>query len=138
MKIKNNVVYLWEEGNAILGFCKVKTKDVDEEFGGGYEFANRDGKKAKHALAKNRAIRQVKTQFVNVFNALKLYGKKILDSQGNIDPKKFLEFETAIQRKKAKSDKIDINETDNLLKIKDLKIEMIDSDIANKLRIGNE
>lgn len=136
MKIEENIVYLWEESNTILGFCKVNINGIREEFGAGYEIADKDGKKAKHALAKNRAIRQVKIQFLNVFDALKMYGKKILDSEGNIDPNEFLKQEKAIQRKKAKSGIVDLNEKDKFTKLKDLKVNVINSEIANKLRIN--
>lgn len=136
MQIKENEIYIWEQGNAILGFCKVSINGIEEEFGAGYEIANKNGKKVKNGLAKNRAIRQVKIQFANVIDALKLHGKKILDNEGNIDPKEFLKVEEAIQRKKIKSGKTELEEEGLLTKLKDLKINMITEEESFKLNIG--
>jgi hypothetical protein len=130
--IEKNQIYLWEEGLAILGYSYISINGVEEEFGAGYEIGNN-----KNGLAKNRAIRQVKIQFANVIDAIKLYGKKILDKEGNIDQKEFLNYEKAIQRSKAKIGLIDLKEKNKFTKLKDLKVNMITEDQANKLQISN-
>lgn len=135
--IKDNEVYIWEENGAILGFCKVSINGIKEEFGAGFAIEDLEGNKTKDGLAKNRAIRQVKIQFANVMDAIKLYGDKIIDKFGNIDQQEFLKQEKAIQRKKAKTKLVDLEEKDIFMKLKDLKINMIDYNQANKLGIGN-
>ena len=137
MQIKDNEVYIWEENGAILGFCKVSINGINEEFGAGYAIEDKKGNIVKHALAKNRAIRQVKIQMANVMDALKLYGDKILDKFGNIDQQEFLKQEKAIQRNKAKTGLVDLEEKEVFTKLKDLKINMIDSNQANELGIGD-
>lgn len=135
--IKENEIYLWEENGAILGFCKVSINGVKEEFGGGYAIETKEGKKSSDGLARNRAIRQVKIQFANVIDAIKIYGDKIIDKFGNIDQQEFLKQEKAIQRNKLKTGFVDLEEKEVFTKLKDLKVNMIDSNQANKLGIGN-
>lgn len=131
--LKKNLVYIWEEGDVILGFCRVAVNGIEEDFGGGFKIEHKDGKKTQDGLAKNRAIRQVKLQFANVLEALRIYGKKILDKEGNIDPQEFLKYEKALQRKMFKTkDK----EAKIVIQLKNLKTKMITEEIANKLNIG--
>jgi len=138
MKIKENQVYIWEQGNCILGFCKVSINGIEEEFGGGYEITDREGKETKSGLAKNRAIRQVKIQFANVMDAVRFYGKKILDKEGNVDPKKFLEYETAKKRTEAKNIlKKVFKKEEKPTQLKDLKVSMITEEESFKLGIAN-
>lgn len=134
MKIKNNQVLYWEENDAILGFCQVVQGKIKENFGGGFAMQDKEGKPSKSGFAKNRAIRQVKTQFVNVFNALILYGDKILDKDGNIDPKKFLEYEKSLVRSYAKGKKVN----DKLLALKDLDTKKITLKQATSLKLSEK
>jgi len=135
MKATTNTVYLWEENAAILGYAKFDINGVKESFGGGYKIEDKDEKKSKSGLHKNRAIRQVKTQFVNVVNALNLYGDKILDKEGNVDPKEFLSYEKASSRSIAKGKK---EAVDDLMDIKKLKTKMLTFKQASKLNLSNE
>jgi len=137
-KIKANHVYIWEEGSAILGYCKISINGIKDEFGAGYEIADRKGKKVKHGLAKNRAIRQVKIQFANSMDAIRIYGKKVLDKEGNIDQQEFLKYERALERTKAKSGIVDLEEREDFTKLKDLKVKMITEEDSIKLGISNE
>ncbi len=131
--IKKNLVYLWEEGGAILGFCRIDINDVNEDFGGGFRIETKDGEATQDGLAKNRAVHQVKLQFMNVFEAIKIYGKKILDKEGNVDPQEFLKYEKALQRKIAKTKD---PEVDTLMKLKELKTKMITEKESRRLNIG--
>ncbi len=133
MNIKKNQIYIWEEDDAILGFAKLSINGITEEFGGGYKIVKKDGSPTKSGFARNKAIRQVKIQFANVINALKIYGGKILDKEGNIDPQEFLKYEKALQRKRVKWGLIN---RDNFVKLKDLKVNMIDTKKSIKLGIG--
>ena len=136
--INENEIYLWEEGGNILGFCSINIKGIKEDFGGGFAIENKEGKKEKNGLARNRAIRQVKIQFANVIDALKIYGKEVLDSYGNIDPKKFTEKEKALQRMRVKNDIVAFVKEDMITKLKDLKVNMITTEESIKLGIGNK
>lgn len=97
-KMKENIVYYWQDMDRIIGAMRVKLKGIDEVYG--YGFMIEDSPLLKYEMHKRgkdisdrdfsvlnrkRAITQVKTQLANVWNALNVHGKAILDDKGDID-----------------------------------------------------
>ena len=92
-----NKIYYWQDLDRIIGAMKVKTNDVDLLYGYGYiiedspllkEVMKQRGKDTNRdfsVMNRKRAITQVKTCLANVWNALNVHGKKILDEKGEID-----------------------------------------------------
>lgn len=93
-----NKIYYWQDLDRIIGAMRIKLDEIDEIFGYGYiiedspilnEVMKQRGKdpsgKDFSVLNRKRAISQVKTCLANVWNALSVHGKKILDDKGEID-----------------------------------------------------
>lgn len=97
-KMIENVIYYWQDMDRIIGAMRIRMRGIDEVFG--YGFMIEDSPLLKYEMHKRgkdvsdrdfsvinrkRAVSQVKIQLANVWNALNVHGKKILDSAGNID-----------------------------------------------------
>lgn len=93
-----NKIYYWQDLDRIIGAMRIKLDGIDEIFGYGYiiedspilnEVMKQRGKdpsgKDFSVLNRKRAISQVKTCLANVWNALNVHGKKILDDKGEVD-----------------------------------------------------
>lgn len=97
-------IYLWRNDDKIEGAAPVITKDgVKALFCYGWEIEKvPDVKRNEDKHQAWRAKVQVKNILNNTLNAINWYGEKILDTNGNIDKKKFqyAEMATAMRAKK--------------------------------------
>ena len=86
-------------------------------------------------LNTKRAINQVKINCVNVYNALIVHGKSILDETGNIDNEKFKKKERELQKKLVGGIFIDINVTNPFIPLKDIPIKEITLNKASEFNL---
>ena len=95
MTIKPWTIYLWRNEDKIEGAAPIVTKDgIKSLFAYGWDIEvdplakrNEDKHQAWRAKVK------VKNLLNNTLNVINWYGKKILDKNGNVDPKKLSEYE---------------------------------------------
>lgn len=96
-KIDAWTVYLWRNGDKMEGAAPVVTRDgIKATYCFGWEIEkvpNVKRNEDKHQAW--RAKVQVKNLLTNTLNVLNWYGKKVLDSNGNVDPTKLAQMETA-------------------------------------------
>lgn len=108
-KLVPSKIYYWQEGDNIFGAMRVKMKRLDEVFGGGFSIEDSEllkfemTKKGKdvdsinfYPFNRKKAISQVKIVLVNVYNALLVHGKSILDKNKDIDIELFKKKEREI------------------------------------------
>jgi len=111
LTIKPWTIYLWRNEDKIEGAAPIVTKDgVKSLFAFGWQIE--EVPEAKRNDDKHQAWRakvQVKNILNNTLNAINWYGKKILDRNGNVDPKKLSEREAASALQAVKQD-VDIND----------------------------
>lgn len=111
MKIKAWTIYLWRNGDKIEGCAPIVTRDgVKANYCVGWEIEEvPDVKRNEDKHQAWRAKVQVKNMLNNTLNVVNWYGKKILDSRGDVDPKKLLLSETASAMQAHKSN-VDISD----------------------------
>jgi hypothetical protein len=84
-------IYLWRKGDKYEGASPVVTTDgIKEVYCFGWEIEKVEG--AKRNEEKHQAWRakvNVKNLLNNTLNVINWYGKKVLDSKGNIDVKRY-------------------------------------------------
>ena len=114
-KLTPNVIYYWNEGDRITGAMQIKVKGVNDLYGYSFliednpfliEQMKKDGKNVDKDFTlvnTKKATQQVKIQLSNVYNALMVHGKKVLDKNGDIDPELFKEAEVKLSKKKTKN-----------------------------------
>jgi len=95
--IKPWVIYLWRNGDKMEGAAPVVTKDgIKELFAYGWEIEkDPEAKRNEDKHKVWRAKTKIKNLLNNTLNVLNWYGKKVLDSRGNINPTKVAEAEAA-------------------------------------------
>ena len=111
LTIKPWTIYLWRNEDKMEGAAPVVTKDgIKSIFCYGWEIEKvPDAKRNEDKHQAWRAKVQVKNLLNNTLNAINWYGKKILDSDGNIDKEKFL-YAEASSAMQAKKNNVDINQ----------------------------
>lgn len=138
-----NVIYTWIEKDVVFGTIRIVFDGFDELFGYGYKIEDNPAIVKKRDLSYNiinqkRAFTQVKIQLLNTYNALRLYGKKILDNDGNIDWKKYMWAERVNQNTPKNGIIIDLNESHPIIPLVDFKsIKEITYQEACNLGINN-
>lgn len=111
LTIKPWVIYLWRNGDKMEGASPIVTKDgLKGIYCYGWEIEkvpNVKRNEDKHQAW--RAKVQVKNMLNNTLNIINWYGRRILDSNGNIDNEKVLyaETQTAMQ---ASKNNVDMND----------------------------
>ena len=81
-------IYFWLDGDVFWGATPLITRDgIQEIYRENCKFIPGDKK------SQFKAEVQVKKQLSNTMNAINWYGKKVLDSKGNVDLEKFIECE---------------------------------------------
>jgi len=112
MNIKPWTIYLWRNGDKYEGASPIVTKDgVKEIFCVGWEIESEPlNKRNEDKHQAWRAKVKVKNLLNNTLNVINWYGKKVLDSKGNIDTEKLkgLEATTALQAVQQKVDMDDL------------------------------
>lgn len=145
-KMLPNVMYFWQDVDRIIGAMRVKLKGVDEVFGYGYMIEDspllkyemeKRGKAMSDRdftlLNRKRAVSQVKIQLSNVWNALSVHGKEILDSTGNIDLEIYKQLEHNLRLDKGII--VDTNVTHPFKALKDFKTKEISINEAVELNL---
>jgi hypothetical protein len=101
-KLTPGKIYYWQDIDRIIGAMRIKMENFDEIFGYGFIIEDSDllkdamKKKGKDTnknfsvLNRNRAVTQVKICLTNVYNALRVHGKGILNDKGDIDVEKYV------------------------------------------------
>ena len=145
-KMIENVIYYWQDMDRIIGAMRIRMRGIDEVFG--YGFIIEDSPLLKYEMHKRgkdvsdrdfsvinrkRAISQVKIQLANVWNALNVHGKKILDSAGNIDVELYNLHENNIRIQRGII--VDTNVTHPFKALKDFKTKEISIAEASALNL---
>lgn len=145
-KMIENVIYYWQDMDRIIGAMRIRMRGIDEVFG--YGFIIEDSPLLKYEMHKRgkdvsdrdfsvinrkRAISQVKIQLANVWNALNVHGKKILDSAGNIDVELYNLHENNIRVQRGII--VDTNVTHPFKALKDFKTKEISIAEASALNL---
>lgn len=105
-ELKSWIIYLWRNGDVMEGASAVVTRDeLKEIYQHGWEIEKvpeAQLNQEKHQVF--RAKVKVKNLLNNTLNVINWYGKKVLDSRGEIDTEKLrcLEANTAMQAVKNK------------------------------------
>lgn len=141
-----NKIYYWQDLDRIIGAMRIKLDGIDEIFGYGYiiedspilnEVMKQRGKdpsgKDFSILNKKRAISQVKTCLANVWNALNIHGKKILDDKGEVDVEMYKLHENNIRIQGGLI--VDTNLTHPFRALKDFKSMEIELKRAEELQL---
>lgn len=148
-KIKPNVIYYWMESrNIVAGAMRVKVKTIDDIFWQGFKVENNpyliEAAKKKgrdissinfYILNKKKAITQVKIGLTNVYNALYVHGKSILDNDGNINVSKYKEKEIKLMKRGGKDEFRDPQIDKPFFAIKDFKAKEITKEEAKELNL---
>jgi hypothetical protein len=148
-KLKPNVIYYWMESRDIVaGAMRVKVKTVDDIFWQGFKIANNPAlvkaakKKGKdisainfYVMNKRKAISQVKTGLTNVYNAIYVHGKSILDINGNIDVERYKAKERKLMLRGGKKEFTDPQIDKPFVAMKDFKFKEITKEEAKELNI---
>jgi hypothetical protein len=102
--IKPWTIYLWRRGSNMEGASPVITKDgIKQIYCQGWEIEKvPDAKRNEDKHQAWRAKVNVKNMLNNTLNVLNWYGKKVVDSEGNIDPMKLAHLEVQSATKLAK------------------------------------
>jgi hypothetical protein len=111
IQIKPWTIYLWRKGDKMEDASPVVTKDgLKEVFCFGWDIEkDPDASKNEERHQAWRAKVNVKNLLNNTLNVLNWYGKKILDSKGDIDPQKVYTMEAQAAFQAAKNN-VDIND----------------------------
>lgn len=146
-KLKPGHFYYWRDLDRIIGVIRIQKGRFDELFGCGFliEDSNilkvemiKRGKNIDRdftVLNIKRAISQVKINCTNVYNAVMVHGKNVLDSTGNIDYEMFKIKEKELQLKLVGGIHIDINVTNPFTALKDIPSVEINLKKASELNL---
>ena len=84
-KAKLNTVYVWQDGNVICAAAKVLLNDQEQLYGYSWKIEKPFwSKNTNTKMWIRRARHNSITHVQNTLNAIRLYGKKILDRNGNV------------------------------------------------------
>jgi len=147
-KLKPGVFYYWQDTDRIIGVMRIVKDTFDDLFGYGFmiednpylkEAMEKRGKTVKDkdfsSLNKKRAISQVKINLANVYNAIMIHGKGVLDKTGNINYKILKRKERELQHKPVGGIYIDINVTHPFTALKDIHSKEITINKAAELNL---
>lgn len=79
-------IYLWNQGDVVVGAFQVKVGGDTETFGSAWKIETPFWRKeASEELQLKRAMSACVTDCTNTLNVIRLYGKRAFDSNGNVD-----------------------------------------------------
>lgn len=100
-------IYLWKQGDVVLGAFQIPDGSKKETFGSGWKIESpywRKEEEVSEELKLKRAMSACVTDCTNTLNVLRLYGSKALDSNGNIDWQKTSLLEAGLASQASEKD----------------------------------
>lgn len=122
-------IYLFQEGDTLYGISRVKLEGIDENYGQAFKLEEDPNSKLNSEnQIRRRARRSIVASLSNLLNAVLLYGKSILDEEGNVSWEKFQQEEY-----KAAKKALEFSTTlDKMREVKSFKVLEISLEVAKK------